>query len=242
MAIVFNNLYGAPNLLRRFGNATLSAAAEALVVARPYTEPASQAQRSIVSTSAVDSDLLTTGARQIRITYLDSNYVLKTEDVLTAGLVAVNTVATDIRFIESLEVVKGTDATGSIRLMTTTGGGGSEIAGISAATSQSFMAHHYVPAGSRAYVLQWGAVTDDETSLKLLGQDRVNNNLVQRVFDLEKLFQGNPTPPQHIIFEREVAGIVAPEKTYIRITAVPNQATSTVIRSWMYLWEETTAL
>jgi hypothetical protein len=236
--IDYTAITNSPNCLRRFGNYTATSTSEALVSARPYVEPASQAQRSIVSTSAVDSDALGTGAGQIRITFLTSAYELKTEDVFTNGTTGVDTVATDIRFVESLEVIKGTDAVGALKLMTGLAGAGTEIAGIGVATSQSFMAHHYVPAGKQAYVIHWGATSDDEVALKLLGQDRFGANLVPRVLDLEKVFGGNPTPPQHLEFDRSLAGVVVPARTYIRMTAVPNQATSTVIRGWVYVWEE----
>jgi hypothetical protein len=59
------------------------------------------------------------------------------------------------------------------------------------------------------------------------------------VLDLEKVFLGNPTPPQHLEFDRSLAGVLVPASTYVRMTAVPNQATSTVIRGWFYVWEET---
>lgn len=235
---ILPSIFAHQNMLRRLGNYTATSTSEALITARPYVEPGSQAQRSMVSTSAVDSNALATGAREVQITFLDSAYVLKTENVLMNGLTPVNTVATDIRFIESIEVIKGTDAVGALRLMTGLAGAGTEIAGIGVATSQTFMAHHYVPAGKQAYVIHWGATSDDEVSLKLLGQDRFGANLVPRVFDLEKVFQGNPTPPQHLEFNRSLAAVLAPASTYIRMTAVPNQATSTVIRGWVYVWEE----
>jgi hypothetical protein len=231
-------LFNSANVLRRFGNVSAASVSEALVSVRAYVEPGSQAQRSIVSTSATDSDAAGTGARQVRINFLNSAYELKTEDVLTNGTTAVNTVATDIRFIESLEVIKGTDAVGALKLMTGLDGAGTEICGIGAAASQAFMCHHYVPAGYQAYVLNWEATSDDEVSMKLLGQVRIDANLVQRVLDLEKAFNGNATPPQQLIFERDLLGVLVPEKTYIRVTAVPNQATATVIRARLYLWEE----
>jgi hypothetical protein len=225
-------------VIRRFGNASPASTSEALVSVRAYVEPASEAQRSIVSTSATDSDGAGTGARQVRIKFLNSAYELKTEDVLTNGTTPVNTVAADIRFVESLEVIKGTDAVGALKLMTATGGGGTEICGIGAAASQAFLCHHYVPAGYQAYVLNWQVTSDDEVSMKLLGQDRVGGNLVQRVLDLEKMFNGNSTPPQQLPMEHDLWGVVVPEQTYVRITAVPNQATTTVIRARLYLWEE----
>lgn len=232
---------------RRFGNLTAASTSEVLVFGRTYAEPASQAQRSIKSTSASDDDGTPSGARVIRITYLTSAYVRKTEDVATNGTAGVDTVGTDLRFIESMEVIRGSEAVGAVQLMTTTGGGGSEIMAISAGTAQTQACHHYIPAGKRCILLRWGATVDDECSLKFLSQDRPDGtNLVNRVVDLEKMFAGNPTPPTRLTFERSFQGgldvapehIILPEKSYFRVTVVPNQATSTVIRAWMDYWEE----
>lgn len=226
------------SLHRRFGNLTATSTSEVLVATRPYAEPASQAQRSVVSTSALDSNTLATGARIVRITYLDSNYVQAFEDVALNGTTPVNTVATNIRFIERMEVIRGTEAQGALRLMTLIAGGGTEICGIASATTQTFLCHHYVPAGATAYMVGWGAAVNDETNLKLLGQIKLDGvNLVNAVFDLENLTAGNPTPPTRIEFERGLRAVVCPEKTYVRITAVPIQATSTIIRSFFYFVE-----
>jgi hypothetical protein len=218
-----------------------------LVFGRTYSEQSSEAQRSVKSSSANDANPGGSGAKRIRITYLTSSYVLKTEDVALNGTTGVNTAASDIRFIESLEVIEGTNCAGAVTLQTTTGGGGTEIMGIASGTTQTFAAHHYVPAGKRCILLNWGATVDDEASLKLATRDQPDTTLVDRIADLEKLFASNPTPPTRITFERSFIGgygspeaIVLPEKSYARITVVPNQATSTTIRAWFSFWEVNT--
>jgi hypothetical protein len=175
----------------------------------------------------------------VRITYLDSNYVLKTEDVATNGTAKVNTVATDIRFIESFEVIKGTTAVGAIQLMNGTGGGATEFCGIGAGTSQAFLCHHYVPANKQAWVIEWGATTTREINLKLLGQERPDGvNLVDRVLDLENLRNAAVASDSSMRFVRELGAVLLPEKTYGRISVVPTSTTSTVTRAWFYVWEE----
>lgn len=226
--------------IRRFGNLTSTSASEVLVSSRAYAEQGAQAQRSMVSTSAIDSDALATGARVVRINYLNSAYELKFEDVVMNGILPVDTIATDIRFIESLEVIKGVAAAGALKLMTLAAGLGVEFAGIGVSTTQSFMCHHYVPAGKQCFVQNWGATVDDEASMKLTGQDMTTpqTTLVDRIIDLEKLFDGNPTPPTRINFQRGFdGGLALQEKTYVRVTVVPNQASSTTTRSWLNLYE-----
>lgn len=224
--------------IHRFGNLTALTTSELLVSSRAYVEQGSQAQRSVKSTSSQDNPA-GTGAKVVRIVYLDSNYVQHTEDVTLNGVTGVNTVGTDIRFIEEFFVIQGAAAVGALQLMTTTGGGGSEFCGIPSVTTQAFLCHHYVPAGKMAYLLDWGASTNDEANFKLLGQAIYNGNRVDNVQDLFNLTAGNPTPPTNIRFDRLMpTPLPIGEKCYIRATVVPIQATSTIIRAYFDLWEE----
>lgn len=225
-----------PRLIHKLGNLTSASASEVLLCARGYAEPASQAQRSVVSTSATDDDGSATGLRQVRLTYLDSNYVLKTEDIFTDGTTGVNTVGTDIRFVESFVGIKGTDAVGAVKLMTTTAGGGSEICGIGAGTQDAFLCHHYVPAGMRAYVMGWEVTINDDVNSKLKGQQRFGGNLVDVVLDLDN--NGGITTGVRATALRKLQGVEIGEKTYVRVTVVPGQASSTVIRGTLDLWED----
>lgn len=223
-----------PRFIRRFGNLTATSTSEVLLSARAYVEQSSQAQRSVVSTSVQDKSS-GTGAATVRVTYLDSNYVLKTEDVALNGTVAVNTVATDIRFIEKFQVIRGSAAAGAIKLMTTTGGGGSEFCGIGIATYDAFLCHHYVPAGKSGFVWGWYACVTDETKFKLMGRSTYGSYTVDENWDLHDLM--GITPPGHLEFNKTLTAVPFSEKAYIRITVVPNQSTSTIIRGDLIIWE-----
>jgi hypothetical protein len=134
-----------------------TAGALTLLRATTYTEPAAAAQRSIVSASASDT-AAGTGARTVRITYYDnSGNGPLFETVTLNGTTAVNTVATDIRFIESLMVITAgslsTNA-GIISLYTGLAGAGSVIGSIGVGSIVTGVgdgvtqwAHHYVAAG-----------------------------------------------------------------------------------------------
>lgn len=133
-----------------FGQVSTAATARVVVNSTTYTEQTSNAKRSIASASANDTSA-GTGARTVRITYLDSSgngpY---TETVTLNGTSYVNTVATNICFIEQI-VVKtagsgGVNA-GIITLKAATGGGGATIGTIAAGVNQTLWAHHYVPVG-----------------------------------------------------------------------------------------------
>lgn len=226
-----------PRVIRKFGNLTAASVSEVLLCVRPYDEQASEAQRSVQSSSASDT-ALGVGARKVRITYLTSAYVLKTEDVTLNGTTKVNTVGTDIRFIEKFEVIEGSLPVGAIQLMTGTTGGATEFCGIAIGTETAFLCHHYVPAGKTAWVTGWGVVSDDEVSCKLKTQEIYGSATIEKNTDLYHLRNGNLTPPNLLSFDKKLYGVRAGEKTYVKLTVVPAQATSTAIRGTIYLWEE----
>lgn len=234
---VDKGIFTDPRLLRRFGNISTTSTSEILVSLRPYTEQGSDAQRAVQSSSVQDKST-GTGAAAVRITYLNSNYVLKTEDVVLNGTTKVNTVGTDIRFVERFEVIQGNVAAGSISLLNGTGGGATEFCGISSATTEAFLCHHYVPAGKRAWVLNWGATADDEVNLKLNGQLTFGTNTVPSILGLENLRDNNPTSLSTVEFTRDLTAVQIPEKTRIYVTVVPNQTTATTTRAWFVLFED----
>jgi hypothetical protein len=236
MPINIIKFFNDPDIKRKFGNRTTTSTSETLLSARDYVEQSSEAQRSVVSTSTQDSSG-GSGAKKVRIEYLNTAYELKTEDVTLNGTTSVNTIATDIRFIERFHVVQGAAADGAIKLMDTTGGGGSEFCGIGAATYDAFLCHHYVPIGKSGYVFAWGASIDDEVKFKLMGRSIYDGNSVDEHWDLINLM-GIATPPGFLSFYKYLEGVVYAEKSYIRITVVPNQTSSTIIRGELVLWEQ----
>jgi hypothetical protein len=223
-----------PRLGLRFGNLTATSTSEVLISARAYNEQASQAQRSVKSSSTQDASA-GSGAKAVRLTYLDSNYVLKTEDIVMDGTTAVATVATDIRFVERFEVIQGAGAAGAIELWTANNGTGTAICGIAAATDNTFLCHHYVPAGQTCILTEWGTTSSDEVNVKLKGQALFGANRVEQTLDLDNLT--GIEAGGRISFSRELRGLVVGEKNRIWITGVPGQATSTVIRSYLNFWQ-----
>lgn len=234
-----------PRIVRKFGSMNTGSVnnQELLISTRVYNEPASEGRRSVNSTSANDSNPGGSGAKVVRIVYLDSNYRKYIEDVALNGTTPVATVATNIRFIESFTVIKGAAAAGSIRLFTNNNGTGTIISQIAPFTTDAFLCHHYVPTGSIAYVLSWGVTCDFTGSYKLIGQTRVSGNLVDRIFDLQKLHPpGNTstiqTLPSTIQFSRDLVGVASDEATYVRITGVQNTNLSSVtVSAYLNLWE-----
>lgn len=133
-----------------FGDVTLAAIAQAVVRRTVYTEQTTNAQRSIASASALDT-AAGTGAQQVTIIYYTSTGSGPFTEVVTLnGTAYVNTVSTNICFIEDIKVSRvgstGANA-GIITLKAATAGGGATIWTIAAGNNQTFGAHHYIPLG-----------------------------------------------------------------------------------------------
>ena len=129
----------------------------------PYTAPPTQAQRSLVSSSAADS-AAGTGARQVAVVYVNDAMTGQFTEVVTLnGTTPVNTVATDIRFIQHIRVVSvgsGGQNAGTISLYTGLAGAGTVIGTIGTEVgrnNQTYWAHHYVLDGETAVIVTFNA-------------------------------------------------------------------------------------
>lgn len=115
-----------------------------------YTEQTAEAQRSVASTS-IQEAAGGTGIKTIRVVYYNANMEGPFEEIVTLnGTTPVDTVATDICFIEKMEAIESGAsglAVGTIRIYTATAGSGSVFASISAGDIRTRYAHHYVPLG-----------------------------------------------------------------------------------------------
>lgn len=127
------------------------------ILATTYVEQSSNAQRSLVSTSTDDTSA-GTGARTVRITYYADDLTGPfTEDITLNGTTAVNTVATNICFIDSLEVITvGSQLgnVGTISLKAATDGGGVTVGSIAASDNQTNWCHHYIADGKAAKIAE----------------------------------------------------------------------------------------
>jgi len=151
--------------------------------ATTYTPQGTNAQRSVSSTSVNDTSA-GTGARTVKVTYLNATGNGPfTETITLNGTTAVNTVATNIALIEKMEVVTvgsvgGNE--GTIRIHTTTAGGGSVWASIATSDNRTYWAHHYVPVGKTMFfstAIAGASVVSGSITVNVLNP--VNTNIVQ---------------------------------------------------------------
>ena len=149
---------------RATGYTATSAASNKTIRATTYTPQTVTGQRSVASSSANDT-AAGTGAQQIMLTYLTSAFVLESELITLNGTTPVNTVGTDILYVESMVVTQtGTSSgtnLGTISLYTGTAGSGSVWASIAVNSgvgdNMTFWAAHYVPAGVTCYITSMAA-------------------------------------------------------------------------------------
>jgi len=137
------------------GDVVLTNTGNVVVRRTTLTEQTSNAQRSIVSSSANDTSA-GTGARQVKITYYTSAGVgPNTEVVAMNGTTAVNTVSTTICYVEKIEVISvgstGSNV-GSITLKAATAGTGATIMTMNATDNTVYLGLHYVPSGKTCYI------------------------------------------------------------------------------------------
>jgi len=141
--------------INRSGYVGTSNQVTAPIRASDYTEQNANAQRSIASSSANDS-AAGTGARKVRIRYFDSTLTTIQEEIVTLnGVTPVNTIATDICFIESMtvdEVGALGGNVGNITLFVGLAGAGGAIGVILAGDNQTNWCQHYVAQGYTAFV------------------------------------------------------------------------------------------
>jgi hypothetical protein len=117
--------------------------------ATPYNEQGTNGQRSLVCDSTDDA-AAGTGARKVQITYYDEDLAGPYTEIVTLdGTTAVDTVATDIAFVERLDVTEvGSQLgnVGSIWLKAETSGAGANIGSIATGDNETNWVHHYIAA------------------------------------------------------------------------------------------------
>lgn len=139
-----------------FGEVTTASLSTQVVITKTtYTEPTTNGQRSFASSNAGDTGA-GTGARTILLTYLDQTGAGPfTETITLNGTSRVNTVATNICFVESIKVLTvGSNGAnlGTITMFTLPTAGGTAIGTIVVGDNQTLWAHHYVPTGITCYI------------------------------------------------------------------------------------------
>lgn len=150
----------APNNKTIDGYRTTTATGFEVIRPSSYVEPGSNGQRSFDSSSADDA-AAGIGARTIRVEYFNEDLEGPfTEDVTLNGTNAVNMVATDVAFVQRIDVLtagaqKGN--VGTIRMHASTGASGGVVGQIEAGDNETNWCHYYVPVQRRALLTDFVA-------------------------------------------------------------------------------------
>lgn len=220
------------------GDVSTNALTKVLIGSTTFTEQTTGAQRSVSSASANDSSA-GTGARTIKLTYYTVSGATisgpSTETITMNGTTAVNTVATNIAFVEKIEVMtvgSTLSNVGIISLFTTTAGGGSAFATIAATTNTTRLAHHYVASGRTCMLYEWYIQNDTSSgnnpkfSVEVVDPTSANNAekpaIVGRVDGRSSAIIGKNVP----------VAVVGPARIRVYITPAntPIQVSTTDIR------------
>jgi hypothetical protein len=207
-----------------------------------YTEPSVGAQRSMASSNANDTSA-GTGARTVKITYytLSAGTVAGpfTETITLNGTANVNTVATNICYIEKLEVVtvgSGSTNAGIITLFGSTGGGGGTVWTIATGANKTFGAHHYVPSSKICSITTFvGGIKGADTSGFILrAKDPTNANAAElHINDLLRAPSSGNTPVRTYAAPIKITG-----PSRITAFAVPDSSSSRTYYASFDFYEE----
>lgn len=218
-----------------FGDVTTAVIARVPVRRTTYTEPTANAQRSISSSSALDT-AIGTGARTVKLTYCTITGTGPFTEIITLnGIIPVNTVATNIGLIEKIEVMTA-GSTGSnvgiLTLFVLAAGLGGVIGTISATNNQTFWAHHYIPVGKIANITGISC-GHSGTTVGSGGVFTINTRPVgvtdaieQQSSDFIRLYGQSSTFSRNYVSPLKIAG---PARLVVYVT--PESSTSVIYRA-----------
>lgn len=210
------------------GKVVTNATTEAAIRQTTYTEQTGSVQRSLNSLNASDSSA-GTGARTVKVTYYVSGSGASsitgpfTEDVTLNGTTAQNMTATNVCYVESLEVITaGSNGSnvGAIQIFTTTAGGGSVFGSIAAGARRTNWCHHYVASGRTMYMQSLyassTAASSNQEHFAVRSQSTLLPNAAER-FVIDDITTEGSSPALLITFSTPHA-VVGPAKVIGYVT------------------------
>jgi hypothetical protein len=127
--------------------------------ARLLSPPDVGEQMTVVSDDNADNGATATGVLTLRIEYLDATGAEQTEDITLNGTTIVNTVATNIRFVNdmyALTVGSNGVAEGNITIYAFGGTIGADLYNmIAEGGNKSLVPHRMVPLAKTLYLMEW---------------------------------------------------------------------------------------
>ncbi|CAK0741532.1 membrane hypothetical protein [Azospirillaceae bacterium] len=215
-----------------FGDVTTTGGTNIALRRTTYLEQSSDAQRSIVSSNINDA-LAGTGARKITIIYYNSiGNGPYSETITLNGTTPVNTINTNICFIEKI-IVSSVGSTNSnigiISLKAAITGGGVTIGTVAATNNQTFWAHHYIGSGKICYISGISCSHDGTSSgtgglfiLKSLSIG-ISNAVELQISDFVRLFGQSSTFAR--VYQSQIK-VIGPARITAYVTPETNASTT----------------
>ena len=159
-------------------------------------------QMTVISDDNADNGATATGVLTVRIDYLDATGAEDFEIVTLNGTTGVNTVATDIRFVNdmyALTVGSNGVAEGNITIYKTGGAIATDLYNlIAAGGNKSLIPHRMVPLAKTLYLMQWhcAEANNKRATFRIRSTD-MNGVLIPGVFCFKDVsyINGNPSGP-----------------------------------------------
>jgi hypothetical protein len=225
-----------------FSDITTAANAQVIVNRTPYTEQTTDARRSIKSSSTSDA-FGGTGAITVHLHYFNSNLTgLLTETITLNGTTCVQTTASNIAFIESIEVIS-TGSTksnvGTLTLSSNNTCGGTTIGTVAPTNNRTLWGHHYIASGKICNITGISVSHSGTT---------VGSGGVFSIFAIESPISSSPSIQisdfirlygQSSTFSRTYSSpikVIGPAKILVQVT--PETTSSTVYRTAVDFYEQ----
>ena len=194
-------------------------------------------QMSVQSTSSNDT-AGGTGARAMRIHYLDTAGVQQSEDVPLNGTTAVLTTATDMMFVECQHLTDVGSAGAAVGDISTTNDG-TEYSRIKAGDTRCTSSWRMVPAGKRLVVTDWSkssisSTADTRSVIKLS-----SNWILGELFEDPRIYFGHQSVGAQNggIADDYMTPLVFPERALVGATHTSNRA-GTTTSAWRGYYED----
>jgi hypothetical protein len=184
------------------------------------TPGAAGEQMTLVSENDADNGATTTGVLTVKLEYLDATGNEQTETVTLDGTTPVNTVATNIRFINDMyaaSVGSNGVAEGHIKIYKT-GTVGDVYSMIALGGNKSLVPHRMVPLGKTLILKGWSAAEaqNKRVAFRLRSTD-MSGVLLSGVFCFKGVSYLNQTTSSHIDLN-----VAVPALSIVKVSAWPN--------------------
>jgi len=192
-------------------------------------------QMTVVSESDADNGATATGILTLRIDYLDATGEMQSEDITLDGTTPVNTVATDIRFVNDMyslsPVGSNGVAEGHIKIYKT-GSAGLVYNMIALGGNKSLVPHRMVPLDHKLLLKGWHATeAQNKRCTVRIRSTHMNGDLLPGVFCFQDVTYLKQSASGWLVLEEMVPALSLVKGT--GWVVVPGAETSCSWRGWL---------